>query len=88
VRVDGFTYAWRASIGDGNSRSGRVTGAPVIAGGRIFAVDGESRLTATSAANGARLWSFDSEPAEDRSGGEENEHAYDFHRSAHAMCGV
>jgi outer membrane protein assembly factor BamB len=69
VRVEGFRSAWRTSIGAGNSRSGRVTGSPVIAGGRVYAVDGESRLTATSAANGARLWSFDSEPADDRSGG-------------------
>lgn len=69
VRVEGFRSAWRASIGAGNSRSGRVTGTPVVADGRVFAVDAEARLTVLDAASGARLWTFDSEPERDRSGG-------------------
>jgi outer membrane protein assembly factor BamB len=69
VQIEGFRSAWRSSIGVGNSRAGRVTGAPVVSGGRIFAVDAESRLTALDAATGSRLWTFDSEPDRDRSGG-------------------
>ena len=69
VLVDGFKYAWRASIGAGNSRSGRVTGSPVVADGRLFAVDAGSRLTAIDIARGSQVWSFDGEPEEDRSGG-------------------
>lgn len=69
VRVDGFTYAWRASIGDGNSRSGRVSGSPVVADGRLFAADASSRLAAIDVRNGSRLWTFVGEPNEDRSGG-------------------
>ncbi|MFN8727041.1 MAG: PQQ-binding-like beta-propeller repeat protein [Rhodospirillales bacterium] len=69
VQVEGLRSAWRVSIGAGNSRAGRVTGVPVVAGGRVFAVDAESQLTAVDAATGSRLWTFDAEPARDRSGG-------------------
>lgn len=69
VLVDGFKSAWRASIGSGNSRSGRVSGTPVVFDGRLFAVDAGSRLTALDAKTGSRLWSFDGEPDDDRSGG-------------------
>lgn len=69
VRVDGFNYAWRTSVGAGNSRTGRVTGSPVVADGRLFAADADSRLTAVDVASGSRLWSFDGEPQDDRSGG-------------------
>lgn len=69
VRVDGFTYSWRASIGDGNSRSGRVTGSPVVADGRLFAADAGARLAAIDVRDGSRLWTFAGEPDEDRSGG-------------------
>ncbi len=69
VLVDGFKYTWRASIGSGNSRTGRVTGSPVVADGRLFAVDASSRLTAIDITRGSQMWSFDGEPEEDRSGG-------------------
>lgn len=69
VQVDGLRYLWRASIGSGNSRSGRVSGMPVVAGGRVYAVDAYSYLSVHDARTGNRLWGFDPEPAEDRSGG-------------------
>ncbi|MBI3505425.1 MAG: PQQ-binding-like beta-propeller repeat protein [Proteobacteria bacterium] len=69
VLVDGFKYTWRTSIGEGNSRSGRVTGAPVVADGRLFAVDASSRLAAIDVSGGGRLWTFNGEPDDDRSGG-------------------
>lgn len=69
VQVDGLRYLWRASIGAGNSRAGRVSGVPVVAGGRVYAVDAYSFLSVHDARTGGRLWGFDPEPAEDRSGG-------------------
>jgi outer membrane protein assembly factor BamB len=69
VQVDGLRYVWRASIGSGNSRSGRVSGMPVVAGGRVYAVDAYSYLSVNDARSGSRIWGFDPEPAEDRSGG-------------------
>ena len=49
---------WAANIGAGNTRQNRVTAAPVVAGGRVFAMDAMSRLTAVSMA-GATLWQQD-----------------------------
>lgn len=49
---------WAVDIGAGSSKRGRITAAPVVAGGRVFALDGASHVTAVSVA-GARLWSVD-----------------------------
>jgi len=54
--------AWSRSFGEGSSRSGQVLAAPVIENGRIFAMDAESVVTAFDAANGRRLWKFDTQP--------------------------
>lgn len=47
--------AWTAAIGAGDSRRARISAAPVVAGGKIFAMDSAARVTAVSAA-GDRLW--------------------------------
>lgn len=49
------TLRWSTSIGEGSDRRVRLTAAPVIAGGRIFAMDTAGRVTALSA-TGQRLW--------------------------------
>src|SRR5205823_14849471 len=54
--------AWSRSFGAGNSRSGQVLAAPVIENGRIVTMDAESVVTAFDAANGRRLWKFDTQP--------------------------
>lgn len=53
---------WAANIGKGNSRQNRITAAPIVAGGRVFAMDAASGLTAVSTA-GAPLWTVDLTPA-------------------------
>ncbi len=58
---------WSAGIGAGDDRQTRITADPVVAGGRIFTLDAESQVTATSTA-GARLWSATLRPASDRPG--------------------
>ncbi len=55
------------SIGAGNSRGNRVAAAPVVSGGRVFAMDAKSTVTAVST-GGAALWSFDLTAAFDRGG--------------------
>lgn len=50
---------WTGSIGAGESRRSRITTAPVVAGGRVFAMDSQNRLTALSATNGGQIWSVD-----------------------------
>lgn len=59
---------WAASIGQGNSRRNRITSDPVVADGRIFTLDAEARVQATSTGGGA-LWSADLTPGFERGGG-------------------
>ncbi|WP_323037303.1 PQQ-binding-like beta-propeller repeat protein [Pararhodobacter sp.] len=53
---------WSTSIGAGDSRRARLTTDPVVAGNRIFTLDANTRVQATSTA-GAALWSVDLRPA-------------------------
>ena len=52
------TRVWSVNIGAGNGKRTRVTAAPVVAGGRVFAMDAVARVTAVSTA-GAVLWTAD-----------------------------
>jgi len=56
--------AWAAPIGEGDGRRNRITAAPVVAGGRVFTLDSEATVTATST-GGGRLWQTDLRPATD-----------------------
>lgn len=47
---------WAVDIGSGNSRKNRITAAPIVADGRVFAMDSAAGVTAVSTA-GATLWS-------------------------------
>lgn len=58
---------WTASIGQGETRRLRITADPVVADGRIFTLDAEAQVTATSTA-GATLWSRNLAPARDGAG--------------------
>jgi outer membrane protein assembly factor BamB len=60
--------AWSVDIGAGTGKRNRITAAPVVAGGRVFAMDGASHVTAVTLA-GQRLWSVDAADPADRSGG-------------------
>lgn len=56
---------WSVSIGQGDTRGHRLTAQPVVAGGRIFTLDSQARVTALSP-SGAVLWTVDASPARDR----------------------
>lgn len=58
---------WTAPIGQGDSRKLRITADPVVAGGRIFTLDSEALVTATSTA-GQTLWQSSLAPARDGAG--------------------
>jgi outer membrane protein assembly factor BamB len=60
--------AWTARIGTGSSRKNRIGAAPVVADGRIFAIDAGTLLTAT-ATNGGALWTADLTAAFDAGAG-------------------
>ncbi len=62
------TRVWSANIGSGSSRKNRISAAPVVADGRVFTIDADVTVTATSTA-GQSLWSLDLTPAFDAGGG-------------------
>ena len=47
---------WSANIGDGTRRGGRITGGPIVSGGRVFAIDSAAQVSAFTS-EGAPLWS-------------------------------
>ena len=61
------TPLWSANIGKGDSRKYRITADPVIADGRIFTLDSQATVTATST-SGETLWSIDLAPSRDGAG--------------------
>lgn len=54
---------WTANIGAGDSRRSRIATAPVVAGGKLFAIDSRNQLTALAAASGGALWQISLAPA-------------------------
>jgi len=58
--------AWNTNIGDGSSRYTKVMSQPVIAGGRVFAMDGGVQLSALDAGTGNRIWQVDLKPEDQR----------------------
>lgn len=58
---------WTAPIGKGDTRKLRITADPVIADGRIFTLDSEALVSATSTA-GKTLWTRNLAPARDGAG--------------------
>ncbi|OWU83001.1 quinoprotein [Oceanicola sp. 22II-s10i] len=57
--------AWSAPIGAGDSRRNRITASPVVMGGRVFTLDAEAQVTATSTA-GQTLWQTNLVPPRER----------------------
>lgn len=56
---------WSVDIGAGNSRKNRIAAAPIVEGGRVYAMDAVAGLTAVSL-DGSPLWQVDLTPAFDR----------------------
>jgi outer membrane protein assembly factor BamB len=53
---------WQTGIGEGSSRYTRLMAAPVVAGGRVFAMDGGVQVSALDAASGRPVWQVDLTP--------------------------
>ncbi len=60
---------WSVDAGIGSSDKGRLTAQPVVANGRIYVIDTESRVTAFSTSGGQRAWSVSLKPKDEDSGG-------------------
>jgi outer membrane protein assembly factor BamB len=71
TRVDHPAYSgamqmlWSANIGAGDGRRNRITADPVVAEGRIFTLDSEARVSATTT-NGEPAWNVDLLPSHDK----------------------
>jgi outer membrane protein assembly factor BamB len=63
---DTLTRAWNTSIGEGASRYTRILSQPVVAKGRVYAMDGGVQVSALDAATGNRLWQVDLKPEDER----------------------
>ncbi len=59
---DKVTKAWSADVGDGSGRYGRVVAQPVVADGRVYAMDALDVVSAFDTATGRRLWRLDPQP--------------------------
>lgn len=59
---------WSADLGEGSSRRIRISVAPVVAGGRVFAMDAAGAVSAVST-SGALLWRTDPAARFDRGSG-------------------
>ncbi|CAK0743934.1 outer membrane protein assembly factor BamB [uncultured Gammaproteobacteria bacterium] len=57
---------WKSDIGSGSSRTLRLIGQPVVADGRVFAMDAASQVTALEEQGGRRLWQADLVPENER----------------------
>jgi len=63
---DRIARAWETGVGEGVSRRTRVLSQPVVARGRVFAMDGGVQVSALDAGNGSRIWQVDLKPEEMR----------------------
>jgi outer membrane protein assembly factor BamB len=63
---DKLERAWETGIGEGSSRYTRVMSQPIIAGGRIFAMDGGAQVSALDVASGKSIWQVDLKPEDQR----------------------
>jgi outer membrane protein assembly factor BamB len=53
---------WQVSIGDGSSDGQHIMSMPVVADGRIYAIDASGEVSCLDAATGKTIWSVDSKP--------------------------
>lgn len=58
---------WSSNIGQGNTRKHRITADPIVADGRVYTIDSQSKVTATSL-DGRTVWTRSLVPASDREG--------------------
>ena len=58
-----LSRVWATGIGKGSFRKGRVVASPVVAGGRLYAVDADNRIVALDANTGKQFWRYEIEVA-------------------------
>ena len=66
---DTLRQAWKTSVGEGSSRYTQVLAQPIVADGRVYAMDGGSQVGAYDPANGNQIWRVDVKPSDDYGNG-------------------
>lgn len=61
-----LTEAWRSDIGSGGGYRRKITAQPVVADGRVYAMDSDALVSAFDVGNGKRIWRFDTTPEDNR----------------------
>lgn len=56
---------WRSSVGSGSGSATFLYNSPVMADGRLYALDADGNLAALDAATGRRLWQVDTTPEDE-----------------------
>ncbi|MEO5337378.1 MAG: PQQ-binding-like beta-propeller repeat protein [Magnetospirillum sp. WYHS-4] len=59
---DSLRQAWKSSVGTKANDEMRIVAPPIVAEGKVFALDSETRVTALDAKTGDRLWRVDLTP--------------------------
>jgi outer membrane protein assembly factor BamB len=54
-----LNVAWTVSVGTGDSDNHKLLSEPIVADGRIYAMDARSRVSAFDAATGGQIWRID-----------------------------
>ena len=62
---DNLGFAWSADVGDGADEAIRLIGSPIVAGGRAYAMDTGSNVSAFDAKSGKQLWRTSLTPDEE-----------------------
>ncbi len=65
--ADVLAPLWQAGIGEGGGYRRKITARPVIAAGRVFAMDSNAAVSAFDVRSGERLWRLDTRARHDRS---------------------
>lgn len=53
---------WKTSIGGWRSGTGRITASPIVADGKVFAMDAKAQVNAIDAKTGKKIWRIDMAP--------------------------
>lgn len=62
---DNINFAWSADIGAGASEEVRLIASPVVAAGRVYAMDSQTNVSAFDAKSGKQLWRTSLTPDEE-----------------------
>ena len=62
-----LNQAWRAPIGEGGGFREKITAQPIVAAGRVYAMDSRAVVSAFDLRTGARQWRFETKAKKDRS---------------------